>query len=131
MKKFDPKVFRLGYVALATADIERTREHYLESIGMTQTAKGDDGSVLLSLGYDHHNIVLSPADKKALLHVGFQQVLVLPLQSLQRMRENLVLPRKSRRTLSPELQSLSRSRALAKTSSSSIAQWKRRRRGSG
>jgi hypothetical protein len=36
MKKFDPKVFRLGYVALATADIERTREHYLESIGMTQ-----------------------------------------------------------------------------------------------
>jgi len=72
MKKFDPKVFRLGYVALATADIERTREHYLESIGMTQTAKGDDGSVFLSLGYDHHNIVLSPADKKALLHVGFQ-----------------------------------------------------------
>jgi catechol-2,3-dioxygenase len=72
MKKFDPKVFRLGYVALATADIERTREHYLESIGMTQTAKGDDGSVFLSLGYDHHNIVLSPADQKALLHVGFQ-----------------------------------------------------------
>jgi catechol 2,3-dioxygenase-like lactoylglutathione lyase family enzyme len=72
MKKFDPKVFRLGYVALATADIERTRGHYLETIGLTQTAKGDDGSVFLSLGYDHHNIVLSPAGKKALLHVGFQ-----------------------------------------------------------
>jgi catechol-2,3-dioxygenase len=72
MKKFDPKVFRLGYVALATADIERTREHYLETIGLTQTTEGDHGSVFLSLGYDHHNIVLSPTGKKALLHVGFQ-----------------------------------------------------------
>jgi len=34
MKKFDPKVFRLGYVAMATADIERTKHHYLEAIGM-------------------------------------------------------------------------------------------------
>src|SRR5260370_11587666 len=71
-KKFDPRVFRLGYVALATADIERTREHYLENIGLTQAAKGDDGSVFLSVGYDHHNIVLTPADRKALLHIGFQ-----------------------------------------------------------
>ena len=72
MKKFDPKVFRLGYVALATADIERTKEHYLEAIGLTQTAKGDDGSLFLSLGYDQHNIVLSPAGEKALRLVGFQ-----------------------------------------------------------
>ena len=28
-KKFDPKVFQLGYVALATPDIERTKDHYL------------------------------------------------------------------------------------------------------
>jgi catechol 2,3-dioxygenase-like lactoylglutathione lyase family enzyme len=72
MRKFDPKVFRLGYVALATANVERTREHYLETIGLTQTGKGDDGSVFLSLGYDHHNIVLTPSDRKALLHLGFQ-----------------------------------------------------------
>src|ERR1700722_7392490 len=72
MKKFDPKVFRLGYVALATADIERTKEHYLEAIGLTQTARGDDGSLFLSLGYDQHNIVLSPSGEKALRHVGFQ-----------------------------------------------------------
>jgi catechol 2,3-dioxygenase-like lactoylglutathione lyase family enzyme len=38
---------------------------------MTQTAKGDDGSVFLSIGYNHHNIVLRPAKQKALLHVGF------------------------------------------------------------
>ena len=49
-RKFDPKVFELGYVALETADIERTKDHYLENIGMTQTAEGDDGSVFLSIG---------------------------------------------------------------------------------
>jgi catechol-2,3-dioxygenase len=70
-EKFDPKVFELGYVALETADIERTKNHYLETVGMTQTAKGDDGSVFLSIGYNHHNIVLRPAKQKALLHVGF------------------------------------------------------------
>lgn len=47
MKKIDPKVFRLGYVALATADIERTKEHYVQSFGLTQTAKDDNGSILL------------------------------------------------------------------------------------
>jgi catechol 2,3-dioxygenase-like lactoylglutathione lyase family enzyme len=71
-RKFDPKVFQLGYVALATADIQRTKDHYLEAIGMTETATGDGGSAFLSIGYDHHNIVLRPADGKALLHVGFQ-----------------------------------------------------------
>lgn len=72
MVKFDPKVFRLGYAAMAVADIERTKHHYLEAIGMTQTASGDGGSVFLSVGYDHHNIVLSPAKRKALLHIGFE-----------------------------------------------------------
>src|SRR5256714_7653740 len=69
-QKFDPKVFQLGYVALETADIERTKDHYLETIGMTQTAKGDDGSVFLSIGYNHHDLVLRPARQKALLHIG-------------------------------------------------------------
>jgi len=59
-------------VALATADIERTKDHYLQAIGLTETSRGDDGSVFLSVGYDHHNIVLTPADGKALLHVGFR-----------------------------------------------------------
>jgi catechol 2,3-dioxygenase-like lactoylglutathione lyase family enzyme len=71
-RKFDPKVFQLGYVALGTADIERTKDHYLEAIGMTETATGDDGSVFLSIGYDHHNIVLIPAGTKSLRHIGFQ-----------------------------------------------------------
>jgi catechol-2,3-dioxygenase len=71
-RKFDPKVFQLGYVALQTADFAKTRDHYLETIGMTQTAKGDDGSIYLSIGYNSHDIVLKPADGKALLHLGYQ-----------------------------------------------------------
>jgi catechol-2,3-dioxygenase len=71
--KFDPKVFQLGYVALATPDIQRTKDHYLQNLGMTEVARGDDGSVYLSIGYNHHDLVLRPAKEKALLHVGFHR----------------------------------------------------------
>ncbi len=71
-KKFDPKVFQLGYVALGTPDIERAKQHYLQNLGMTEVALGDDGSVYLSVGYNHHDLVLRPAAQKELLHVGFQ-----------------------------------------------------------
>jgi len=70
-KKFDPKVFQLGYVALATPDIQWTKDHYLQNLGMTEVARGDDGSVYLSIGYNHHDLVLRPGKEKALLHVGF------------------------------------------------------------
>src|SRR5208283_1202907 len=52
-QKFDPKVFQLGYVALGTPDIERAKQHYLQNLGMTEVAQGDDGSVYLSVGYNH------------------------------------------------------------------------------
>src|SRR5271166_1845999 len=70
-RKFDPKVFQLGYVALGTPDVARTKDHYLKIVGMTEVARGDDGSVYLSIGYNHHDIVLRPAEEKALVHVGF------------------------------------------------------------
>jgi catechol-2,3-dioxygenase len=70
-RNFDPKVFQLGYVALGTPDIERTKEHYLKTVGTTEVARGDDGSVYLSIGYNHHDLVLRPAEQKTLLHVGF------------------------------------------------------------
>jgi D-mannonate dehydratase len=72
IKKFEPKVFQLGYVALETADIERSKDHYIETIGMTETGKDDGGSVYLSIGYEHHNIVLRRGKKKSLLYLGFQ-----------------------------------------------------------
>ena len=64
-------MFQLGYVALESADLERTKEHYLATLGMTETAKGDDGSVYLSIGHNHHDLVLRPAKQKSLLHLGF------------------------------------------------------------
>lgn len=71
-KAFAPKVFQLGYVALECPDFERTREHYAQTIGMRQTDVGHDGEVYLSIGYEHHNIVLRKAEKKALTNLGFQ-----------------------------------------------------------
>ncbi len=38
---------------------------------MSEVARGDDGSVYLSIGYNHHDLVLRPAKHKALLNVGF------------------------------------------------------------
>jgi catechol-2,3-dioxygenase len=71
-KTFAPKVFQLGYVALECPDFERTKAHYAETIGMHETDRGHDGEVYLSIGYEHHNIVLRKAEKKALTHLGFQ-----------------------------------------------------------
>ena len=71
-KKFDPKVFQLGYVELGTPDVERAKQHYHQNLGMTEVERGGDGSVYLSIGYNHHDIVLRPAKEKALLNVGFQ-----------------------------------------------------------
>jgi catechol-2,3-dioxygenase len=70
-RKFDPKVFQLGYIALGTPDIMRTRDHYLQNLGMTEVARADDGSIYLSIGYNHHDVVLRPARQKELLHLGF------------------------------------------------------------
>jgi len=71
-KTFAPKVFQLGYVALECPDFEKTKAHYAETIGMKQTDTGHDGEVYLSIGYEHHNIVLRKSEKKALAHLGFQ-----------------------------------------------------------
>lgn len=70
--RFDPKVFKLGYVALETPDLERKSEHYQQTLGLRETEKESDGSRYLSVGYDHHDLVLRPAKQKSLLHVGFQ-----------------------------------------------------------
>lgn len=70
--EFNPKVSQLGYVALETPDIEKAREYYGKMLSMTEVAKGHDGEYFLSLGYDHHNLVLKPAKQKALTCVGFQ-----------------------------------------------------------
>ena len=37
---------------------------------MTEVARGDGGSVYLSIGYNHHDLVLCPARQKALINVA-------------------------------------------------------------
>jgi catechol 2,3-dioxygenase-like lactoylglutathione lyase family enzyme len=71
-KKFDPKVFQLGYAALGAPNLAKTRDHYLQNLGMTEVGRGDDGAIYLSIGYSHHDVVLRPADQKSLVHLGFQ-----------------------------------------------------------
>lgn len=66
-----PKVFQLGYVALGTSDAPRARDYYAETVGMTEVDRSD-GQTYLSVGYNHHDIVIGEADQKCLLHLGFQ-----------------------------------------------------------
>lgn len=67
-----PRVFQLGYIALATRDFAKTRDYYVETLGLTEVDRGSDGSVYLSVGYSHHDIVLRPSNEKSFLHLGYQ-----------------------------------------------------------
>ena len=39
-RMFNPKVFQLGYVGLGCTDLERSAQYYLETLGLTETARG-------------------------------------------------------------------------------------------
>ena len=71
-KIFDPRVFQLGYVGLGCADLEKTSAHYQNTLGLSETAKGHDKEAYLSIGYEHHNVILKKVDQKSLLSLGFQ-----------------------------------------------------------
>ena len=71
-RTFDPKVFQLGYVGLGCTNLERTTAHYVSSLGLSETVKGHDGEIYLSVGYEHHNIILKKTDQKSLLCLGYQ-----------------------------------------------------------
>ncbi|MBR9763383.1 MAG: glyoxalase/bleomycin resistance/extradiol dioxygenase family protein [Rhodobacteraceae bacterium] len=68
---FDPRVFQLGYVGLGVTDLSRTRDYYASTMGLVETARGD-GASFLSVGAEHHNLVLQQADEKTFLHQGYQ-----------------------------------------------------------
>jgi catechol-2,3-dioxygenase len=67
-----PKVFQLGYIALGVKDFAKTRDYYVETLGTTEVDKEKDGTVYLSVGHSHHDIVLRPMEDKSLLHLGYQ-----------------------------------------------------------
>lgn len=68
---FNPRVTHLGYVGLGVSDLTRSREHYGAVLGLVETGK-DKTAIYLSVGPEHHNIVLRQADQKSFLHLGYQ-----------------------------------------------------------
>src|SRR3984885_15429517 len=69
---FDPKVFQLGNVGLGCTDLEKSAAHYINNVGLSETAKGQEGETYLSVGYEHHNIILKQTEQKSLLSLGYQ-----------------------------------------------------------
>src|SRR5579863_39909 len=69
---FNPKVFQLGYVGLGCTDLERTSAHYQNTLGLSETAKGHDKEAYLSVGYEHHNVILKKTEQKSLSSLGYQ-----------------------------------------------------------
>lgn len=66
-----PKVFRIGYIELATPDLRRQADYYENVLGLRRV-EANAGSVYLSIGLDHHNVVLRSADASALGCIGLQ-----------------------------------------------------------
>jgi catechol 2,3-dioxygenase-like lactoylglutathione lyase family enzyme len=71
IQPFNPKVTQLGYVALGSADIERTAAHYREVVGLAETERSKD-AIYLSVCGSHHDVVISKANEKVFLHQGYR-----------------------------------------------------------
>ena len=66
------KVSRLGYAEFATRDVGRLEQYYTEIMGLSLTERAE-GAAYLSVGLDHHNIVLAPSkEKRGLAAIGWQ-----------------------------------------------------------
>lgn len=65
------KVFRLAYVDFYSSNPESMVDYYVKIMGYHLTEE-KDGISYLSNGYDHHNIVITPSDKKAVRSYGYQ-----------------------------------------------------------
>lgn len=66
------RAFQLGYVELGTLKPEIELKYYAEVIGATATERGSDGTVYLSLGLDHHNVIVRASEKAGLRCIGLQ-----------------------------------------------------------
>lgn len=71
MKKFDPKVCHLGYVAMGVMDIARSSDYYGKALGLVEASREGD-NVFLSVGGEHHNIILRRANEKSFLGLGYR-----------------------------------------------------------
>ncbi|MBO1000653.1 VOC family protein [Bacillus sp. SD075] len=76
------KVFRLAYADFVSENAESMTEYYTNTMGYRITEK-KDGIIYLSNGLDHHNIVITPAEKTAIRSYGYQLDGKLSLEEVQ------------------------------------------------
>jgi catechol-2,3-dioxygenase len=76
------KVFRLAYADFYAKNAERMVEYYTNTMGYRITEERD-GVTYLSNALDHHNIVITPSDKKGVRRYGYQLDGKLSLEEVQ------------------------------------------------
>ena len=76
------KVFRLAYVDFSAKNAGAMVEYYTNTMGYRVTEE-QDGVTYLSNGLDHHNIVITPGEEKAIRRYGYQLDGKLTLEEIQ------------------------------------------------
>ncbi len=76
------KIFRLAYADFYSKNTDKMVEYYTDTMGYRITEE-KDGVTYLSNGLDHHNIVITPSDKKAVRSYGYQLDGKLSLEEVQ------------------------------------------------
>ena len=67
-------VMRAGYVQVRVTDMDASIVHYRDRIGLSVVHTGEDGRVYLKAydEFDHHSVILRPADEPGLDFMGFR-----------------------------------------------------------
>jgi len=66
-------IMRLGYVHIRTTDLEASRRHYRDVMGMQETACHNDRVYFKCWDeYDHHSVVVQQSDRAGLEKMGFK-----------------------------------------------------------
>ena len=79
-----PKTHRLVYCEFSSSRLEEELAYYTDLIGAKLVFRAPDGACYLSLGLDHHNVVLRPGESSGLLVSGFQLSASVDLDQLSR-----------------------------------------------
>jgi catechol 2,3-dioxygenase len=67
-------VLRAGHVAIRVLEMGPALKHYVEVLGLTETARDDKGRVFLKAWdeHDHHSVVLREADEAGMDYMGWR-----------------------------------------------------------
>ncbi len=79
-----PKTFRIVFCEFSSSHMDEELAYYTQLLGASLTHQTPDGAHYLSLGTDHHNIVLRPGETSGLVAVGFQLTAASDLHDLEK-----------------------------------------------